>query len=99
MDGYGATNKSQYCFGGLALLCATVILDSIEVVLMVAGHTKFAPDVIAQHVAGCYNRRDTFDHSHLRRHLEPHATSVGYDGRCSRHGSRDRPVCLERLIT
>lgn len=47
---------------------------------MVAGHTKFDPDLVAQHVAGGYNSGDTFSHAQLRLHVEPHATSIAYDG-------------------
>lgn len=80
MDGCGAKNESQFCFGGLALLCMRGIIDSVSIILMVAGHTKFAPDLVAQHVAGGYNRRDTFNHAHLRINVEPHSSSIGYDG-------------------
>eukprot|EP00173_Palmaria_palmata_P004235 Plantae.Rhodophyta-Palmaria_palmata.ctg533.p1 GENE.Plantae.Rhodophyta-Palmaria_palmata.ctg533~~Plantae.Rhodophyta-Palmaria_palmata.ctg533.p1 ORF type:complete len:204 (+),score=16.65 Plantae.Rhodophyta-Palmaria_palmata.ctg533:71-613(+) len=80
MDGCGATNKSQFCFGGLAFLCLCRLIDIVSILLMVAGHTKFAPDLVAQHLAGGYNRGDTFNHAHLRNHAEPHASSVGYDG-------------------
>lgn len=65
MYGCGTTNKSQFYLGGLALLCCTGALDSVDVKLMVTGHTKFSPDLVAQHVAGGYNRSDTFNRAHL----------------------------------
>lgn len=66
-------------FGGLTSLCASGISKSVNVLLVVAGHTKFAPDLVSQNVAGCYNMHDTLNHAHLQAHVEPHGTSIGYD--------------------
>ena len=51
MDGCGGTNKSQFAFGILALLCLCGVLDAITIIMMVVGHTKFEPDKLAQPIA------------------------------------------------
>lgn len=61
------------------LLC-TGRADSICIELMVPGHTKFAPDLVARHIAGRYNSSDTFNHAQLQEHIRPYATSTAYDG-------------------
>eukprot|EP00173_Palmaria_palmata_P001631 Plantae.Rhodophyta-Palmaria_palmata.ctg19330.p1 GENE.Plantae.Rhodophyta-Palmaria_palmata.ctg19330~~Plantae.Rhodophyta-Palmaria_palmata.ctg19330.p1 ORF type:complete len:101 (-),score=14.55 Plantae.Rhodophyta-Palmaria_palmata.ctg19330:263-565(-) len=61
MDNCGATNKSQFCFGVLALLLLFGYLDAIDVFFMVVGHTKFGPDDVARAIAGIYQRLDTFN--------------------------------------
>lgn len=81
IDGCAGTNKSQFAFGGLALLACTSVVDSINIELRVPGHTKFAPDLVARHIAGKYNSSDTFNHAQLQSHVCPYATSLAYDGR------------------
>jgi hypothetical protein len=43
MDNCSGTNKSQYVFGGLALLLSVGLLDVMRPRFMIAGHTKFGP--------------------------------------------------------
>lgn len=61
LDNCGATNKSQFSFGGLALLVMLGLLDSVGLFFMVVGHTKFGPDDLARAIAGAYQRLDTFN--------------------------------------
>ena len=72
--------QKPFFSGGIALICLCGVIDSVTILLMVPGHTKFAPDLVAQHNAGGYNLGDTFNHAHLRKHVETHASSIGYDG-------------------
>lgn len=69
MDGCRVTN--QFTVGGLGLLCSTGVLESVAIALMVAGHTKFDPDLVDQHVVGGYYRRETFNNYHPRNHVDP----------------------------
>jgi hypothetical protein len=80
MDNCSGTNKSQYVFGGLALLLSVGLLDVIRPRFMIAGHTKFGPDVVAQKVAGRFNKADVFNHAMLNECCAPFAEVKGYDG-------------------
>jgi len=62
MDSCPSTNKSQFFFGGLAMLLACGILDCAQVLYMVVGHTKFGPDLVARSLAGAFNRSDMYNH-------------------------------------
>lgn len=79
MDNCAGTNKSQYCFGALALLVVFGLIDQLELWFQLQGHTKFDPDVAAQKTAGAYNANDTFNHGMLNKLFSSHVTAVGYD--------------------
>jgi len=80
MDSCAATNKSQFSFGGMGLLAACGILDAVQALLMVVGHTKFGPDLVARHVAGQFNRKDAFNSAQLLGMLRHYSTAGVYDG-------------------
>lgn len=79
MDNCVGTNKSQFCFGGLAILVLLGILDSIEFAYMVVGHTKFNPDVICRHIAGQYQISDCFNLAMLLGCIVPYANGLAYN--------------------
>jgi hypothetical protein len=79
MDNCVGTNKSQFFFGGLAILVLLGILDSIEFAFMFVGHTKFKPDVICRHIAGQYHINDVFNLGMLMACIAPVATCVAYN--------------------
>jgi hypothetical protein len=80
MDNCGGTNKNQYVFGCLALLCAFAQLDVCCMFFMVANHGKFAPDFLFQKTATKYNCSDTFNEAMLLEHVKPYCSPVMYDG-------------------
>lgn len=80
MDNCGATNKSQFCFGGLALLLMLGYLDAFCIFFMVVGHTKFEPDDLARAIAGAYQRGDSFNFAMFMKHVISCATGEAYDG-------------------
>ena len=79
MDNCAGTNKSQFCFGGIALLAMSGNLDTILLMFQLQGHTKFDPDIAAQKTAGAFNSRDTFNHGMLNKHFSDHVTTIAYD--------------------
>ena len=60
--------------GGWALLLAVAVLDVVELAFMVANHGKFSPDVLAQKIAGSYNRGETFKLAMLVQHCMNYAS-------------------------
>lgn len=78
MDRCSGTNLSQFTFGGLCIAIACDVLDGWAVETMVSGHTKFAPDFGALHLANDYNKSDCFTRAHLLEIARRHGTSVGY---------------------
>eukprot|EP00171_Calliarthron_tuberculosum_P011397 IDg11397t1 len=80
MDSCAGTNNSQFCFGGLGLLCATGILDAVNVSFMVVGHTKFDPDLVANKIAQQYNKEDSFNQAALLQHMHDVSSAQAYDG-------------------
>ena len=79
MDNCAGTNKSQFCFGGIALLAMSGNLDTILLMFQLQGHTKLDPDIAAQKTAGAFNSRDTFNHGMLNNHFSDHVTTIAYD--------------------
>jgi hypothetical protein len=80
MDNCAGTNKSQFVFGGFALLLTLRLLDVVRPRFMIAGHTKFGPDVVAQKIAEKYNKADVFNHAQLNERAAHHASVKAYDG-------------------
>ncbi|KAJ1451893.1 hypothetical protein M885DRAFT_569365 [Pelagophyceae sp. CCMP2097] len=54
-DNCGATNKSQYALGFYALQAVLGLYDVYEIAFQVAGHTKFAPGVVASKLGSASN--------------------------------------------
>lgn len=79
MDSCAGTNKSQFCFGGLGLLCAAGILDAVNVSFMVVGHTKFDPDLVANKIAQQYNKEDSFNQAAFLQHKRDVSSAQAYD--------------------
>lgn len=80
MDNCGATNKSQFCFGGLALLLMFGLLDAVDTFFMVVGHTKFGPDDLARAIVGVYQRQDTLNFAMFMQNVKSCANGQAYDG-------------------
>jgi len=80
MDSCAATNKSQFLCGGMGLLAAFGILDAVQALFMVVGHTRFGPDLVARHVAGRFKREDAFNSAQLLGMLRNYSTAGVYDG-------------------
>jgi hypothetical protein len=67
--------------GGWVLLLAVAVLDVVELAFMVANHGKFSPDVLAQKIAGSYNRGETFNLAMLVQHCMNYASVQAYDSK------------------
>lgn len=79
MDSCPGRNKSKFFYGGIGHMLSTGWLDCAMVMYMVAGHTKFGPDLVARQIAGRYHTRDTFNHVQLVAHIPKYTTSGTYD--------------------
>jgi hypothetical protein len=79
MDNCAGTNKSQFCFGALALMTLSGTLDALSLEFMVSGHTKFESDVAAQKTAGAFARADVFNHGLLNATFSPYVTAQAYN--------------------
>jgi hypothetical protein len=76
---YPGTNKSQFCFGSLALLSLLSIPDTWRLCFMVPWRTKFLPLDIARQIAGVFNANNTFNQGMLLDWVNKCATGVSYD--------------------
>lgn len=85
MDACAGTNKSQFCFGGLALLVSLGILDSVWICFMLPGHTKFAPDLVARAIAGVYNKSDVYNIAMLLECAQSCSSAQVYDAHTMYH--------------
>jgi len=99
MDNCAGTNKSQFVFGGFALLLTLGLLDVVRPRFMIAGHTKFGPDVVAQKIAGQYNKADVFNHAQLNERAALHASVKAYDGTAMLRTYRACTPSLFRAVT
>ncbi|KAJ1616685.1 hypothetical protein T492DRAFT_1104977, partial [Pavlovales sp. CCMP2436] len=99
MDNCAGTNKSQFVFGGFALLLTLGLLDVVRPRFMIAGRTKFGPDVVAQKIAGQYNKADVFNHAQLNERAALHASVKAYDGTAMLRTYRACTPSLFRAVT
>ena len=85
MDNAGSTNKNKY-----NMMAATMevvqqnILDYFRISFMVAGHTKFAPDLLFSVTARDFYKSDIFNEGELLAIMERHASVVIDSGRIVR---------------
>ena len=76
MDNAGSMNKNQYMMAAILEIVQLKVLDFLRISFMVAGHTKFAPDLLFSVTARDFNVSDVFNESELITVMEKHATVV-----------------------
>lgn len=79
-DKCAATNKSQFCFGGIALFLMFGLLHVVGIFFMVVGHSKFGPDDLARGIAGVFQRKGTFNFGTMMERIASCARGEAYDG-------------------
>lgn len=62
-------------------MLAVDLLDCAMVLYMVAGHTKFGPDLVARQVAGSFNKSYCLNHGQLVALMRPYTSAGAYDGK------------------
>ena len=65
MDNACSTNKNYYMLGWANELVQQEKFDFIRVSFLIAGHTKFAPDILFSKVSQSFSRRDVFNTTEL----------------------------------
>ena len=79
-DNAANTNKNRYLFSWGMEMVEQGALDYLHFCFMVAGHTKFAPDLLFAQVSNSYNRQDVFTIAELKDICDLHAHTTIEDG-------------------
>ena len=80
MDNACSTNKNQYILGWAAESVQQGVFDLIRVSFLIAGHTKFAPDLLFLHIAQTFARSDVFKTQELGEIVKQYAHVVIDEG-------------------
>lgn len=84
MDNACSTNKNQYMMAATLEILQQNILDYFRVSFMMAGHTKFAPDLLFSVTTRDFFASDVFNERELVAVMEQHASVVIDSGRIVR---------------
>ena len=84
MDNTGSTNKNQFMMAATMEVVQQNIIDYFRISFMVAGHTKFAPDLLFSVTARDFYSSDVFNERELLAVMEQHASVVIDSGRIVR---------------
>ena len=76
MDNTCTTNKIWYTMGWALEMVGQKRLDFIRISFLIAGHTKFSPDLVFAKIAQTYNRSDVFCTEDLKQVIAAHAEVV-----------------------
>ena len=80
MDNTCATNKNWYTMAWAMEMVRQKRLDFIRISFLIAGHTKFSPDLVFARIAQTYNRSDVFCTEDLKQVIAAHADVVVDEG-------------------
>lgn len=76
MDNTSCTNKNCFTMAWALEMVSQGKLQFVRISFLLAGHTKFAPDLIFAKIAQSYNRSDVFSTEDLAEVITPHADVV-----------------------
>ena len=79
LDNTCSTNKNFYLMGWAWEMVQQGQLDFFRVSFLVAGHTKFSPDLLFSKIAKTYNSRDVFSTAELKADVIAHYADVTED--------------------
>ena len=80
LDNASSTNKNFYFMAWAMEMVQQGKLDFIHVSFLLAGHTKFSPDILFSRIAQTYNRSDVFTTDELREIAALYASVITDDG-------------------
>ncbi len=80
LDNASSTNKNFYMMAWAYEMIQQGKLNFIRISFMVAGHTKFSPDLLFSAISQTYNRNDVFTTDELQEIVSQHAEAVIDDG-------------------
>ena len=80
LDNASSTNKNFYTMAWAHEMVQQGKLDFIRISFLVAGHTKFSPDLVFSTIAQSYNRSDVFTTEELQQIVSQHAHPIVDDG-------------------
>ena len=80
MDNTCCNNKNWYTIAWALEMVQQQKLDFVRISFLIAGHTKFSPDLLFSKIAKSYNRSDVFNTQDLRNIISPHASVYVDDG-------------------
>ena len=66
LDNTSSTNKNRYLMGWAYEMIQQKKLSFFRISFLVAGHTKFSPDLLFSRIAQTYNRSDVFTTQELK---------------------------------
>ena len=76
LDNTCATNKNWYMMAWALEMLQHGRLDFLRVSFLIAGHTKFSPDLVFSKIAKSYNRSDVFNTEELKSIIALYADTV-----------------------
>lgn len=76
LDNTCATNKNRYAIAWALEMVQQRKLDFLCVSFLIAGHTKFSPDLLFAKIAKAYNQSDVFNTEELKAVIALHADAV-----------------------
>ena len=80
LDNACSTNKNQYTMGWASEMVQQGRFDVLRISFLIAGHSKFSPDLLFSKVAQAFNRSDVFTTEELGALAEQHASVIIDDG-------------------
>ena len=80
LDNTCSTNKHFYMMAWALEMVQQQKIDFIRILFLVAGHTKFSPDLLFSKIAKTYNQSDVFTTEELRNVIAQYADVVVDDG-------------------
>ena len=80
LDNTCSTNKNYYLMSWAYEIVQQRKLQLLRVSFLLAGHTKFSPDILFSKIAKSYNRSDVFNTDELKDIVSPYAETIVDNG-------------------
>ena len=80
LDNTSSTNKNCYMMGWAYEMVSAKRVDFLRISFLIAGHPKFAPDLLFSRIAKTYNRSDVFNTLELKEIISDYAEVVIDEG-------------------
>jgi len=81
MDNTSSTNKNCFMMSWAYEMVQQRKIEFLRLSFLIAGHTKFAPDLLFSHIAQSYNHSDVFTTEELKGIISPYAEVIIDDGK------------------